>query len=162
MRILKKHANAALWLIDDNPICTASLRAKAKEAGVQDQLIFGSRAPYGEFVGRLSLADICLDSFPYNCGSTARDIVHAGVPYVSLAGNTMVSRMGASVLHALHLSDYVVSSATSYESLVGTLLKGDVTRRSIGEHMKSRIFGWRDMVVRSVHSIERQMHVMGS
>ncbi|MBM3350141.1 MAG: hypothetical protein FJY58_10680, partial [Betaproteobacteria bacterium] len=154
--------NADLWLIDDNPVCTASLRAKAKESGVQEQLIFASRAPYTEYVGRLSLADICLDSFPYNCGSTARDIVHAGVPYVSLSGSTMVSRMGASVLHALDLSDYAVSSAAAYESLVGTLLKSDVTRRSISEHMTSRILGWRDMVVRSVHSMERQMHVMGS
>lgn len=154
MRILKKHTNAVLWLIDDNPVCTASLRAKAKEAGVQDQLIFGSRAPYGEFVGRLSLADICLDSFPYNCGSTARDIVHAGVPYVSLAGNTMVSRMGASVLHAVGLGECVVTSLEGYEILVSDLLRNKKALALYASSLGAAVAGWEELVKRVVSSYE--------
>jgi len=157
MRILQKHREAVLWLIDDNPVCTANLLAQAKNFSVDGQLIFGSRAPYGEFVGRLSHADVCLDSFPYNCGSTARDIVHAGVPYVSLAGKTMVSRMGASVLHALGLAECAVASIEAYEAIVGELLGSEVDRRRLRDGVGQAILTWKSQVDRVVGSVEARL-----
>jgi len=119
MRVMCQANHTVLWILDDNPQATASLRQAARAAGVADErLIFQARVPYGEFCARLRLADLFLDAYPYNCGSTARDIAQAGLPMVSLAGRTMVSRMGGSVLTSLGVSEGIATSFESYERKV--------------------------------------------
>lgn len=119
MRLLKRIPQAVLCLVDDSKAGTASLRAEAELHGVpQDRLIFLPRTAHDIFCAQLKLFDVYLDTFPYNCGSTTNDVVHSGVPLVTIYGRTMVSRMGLSVLTALGMATNAARSYTEYEDKV--------------------------------------------
>ena len=95
----RRAPDAVLWLIDDNPLATANLKAAAKAEGLtHDRLCFTRRLGYYQYAASLTEADLYLDTFPYNCGSTARDVVLAGLPMVSMAGQSVVSRMASSAV----------------------------------------------------------------
>lgn len=119
MRLLKRMPDAVICLIDDSKAGTSSLRAQALVQGVSpDRLIFLPRTPHVNFCGLLELMDVYLDTYPYNCGSTTNDVIHAGVPLVTLHGKTMVSRMGLSVLTSLGMGHNATSSFAAYEDRV--------------------------------------------
>jgi predicted O-linked N-acetylglucosamine transferase (SPINDLY family) len=73
---------------------------------------------FAEYQQKLSLADVFLDTFPYNCGSTARDVIKAGVPLLTHPGRSMISRMAASVNHAMGLGHLVARDREALEHLV--------------------------------------------
>lgn len=119
MRLLKRIPKAVLCLVDDSKAGTASLRAEAELHGVtQDRLIFLPRTAHPNFCAQLELLDVYLDTYPYNCGSTTNDVVHAGLPLVTMYGKTMVSRMGLSVLTALGMPGNATCSYAEYEDKV--------------------------------------------
>ena len=122
MNMLKRIDNAVLWLLDDNPSATHNLRQEAARQGVaQTRLVFGARVGIGEYKARLQLADVYLDSYPYNCGSTARDVLEACVPMVTLSGKTFVSRMAGSLMKATGLEDLITTNFAEYENTVVNL-----------------------------------------
>ena len=107
-----------LWLLDDNPATTRELKRQARMRRVDPQrIIFTPRATLAEYLARMKLVDLFLDSFPYNCGSTTRDVLNAGVPIVTLSGKTMVSRMTGSMLNALGLHELITTNPTQYTQL---------------------------------------------
>jgi predicted O-linked N-acetylglucosamine transferase (SPINDLY family) len=113
---LRCRPDAVLWLIDDNPSATQRLREEARRAGIdQAQLLLKPRVHYGQFVSELALADMFLDTFPYNCGSTARDAVLAGVPLMTCSGRSMVSRMGGSLVTHTGLGLPIATNLQAYE-----------------------------------------------
>jgi predicted O-linked N-acetylglucosamine transferase (SPINDLY family) len=138
MKLLQRIPQAVVWLIDDNPQTTANLRAQAVRAGVDPaRLVFAARTDHVHFCARLRLADVFLDSYPYNCGSTARDIVNAGVPLVSLYGDTMVSRMGLSILQSVGCPQNAVRTFADYEDAVlGVFLKKGSSNKHVYEAPK--------------------------
>ncbi len=119
MRILQRLDRAVLWLIDDNPVTTSNLKKAAHDHGVAThRLVFMARCDHETFCARLGLADVYLDSYPYNCGSTSNDVINAGVPIVTLYGKTLVSRMGLSMLSELGMQDLATDSYPAYEDKV--------------------------------------------
>jgi predicted O-linked N-acetylglucosamine transferase (SPINDLY family) len=95
MELLKEIPRSVLWIIDDNLTTTANLKAHATAANADlSRIQFTPRTTHIEYKAKLRLADVFLDTFPYNCGSTANDVVQAGVPIVTMSGRTMVSQMG--------------------------------------------------------------------
>jgi predicted O-linked N-acetylglucosamine transferase (SPINDLY family) len=97
LEILREVPQATLWLINDNSLATHNLRRYAQQSGIDPaRIVFTPRVAHEEFRGQLRLADVFLDTFPYNCGSTTNDVIEAGTPMVTLSGNSMVSRMGGS------------------------------------------------------------------
>lgn len=118
-RLLQRIPDALLWLIDDNPDTTRNLQQSARKAGLRpDQILFTARTGHPEFCARLGLADVYLDTYPYNCGSTSNDVIQAGIPLVTLSGRTMVSRMGLSILTAVGLQELATSNLPDYEAKV--------------------------------------------
>jgi len=116
MRILSKAPDAVLWLVDDNPAATKNLRQQAQRMGIApNRLIFTGRIAHAIYRQALGLADVFLDTYPYNCGSTAVDVVAAGPPLITLRGKTMVSRMGASLLKGSGAAGQVTDSFEAYE-----------------------------------------------
>jgi predicted O-linked N-acetylglucosamine transferase (SPINDLY family) len=67
--------------------------------------------------------DICLDPFPYNGGTINIETLYAGIPYITLAGNNYVSRVGASILHQVGHSELIAKSEDAYVNLATTLAK---------------------------------------
>src|SRR5262249_40257316 len=73
----------------------------AREGLAADRVEFVEPCPRPEYFERYHRLDIVLDTFPYNGHTTSLDALWMGVPVVSLAGPTRVSRGGASILHNL-------------------------------------------------------------
>lgn len=115
MSILKQSPNSVLWLLDDNPEATRNLLRTASEAGIgADRLIFTPRTGFADFISRLSLADLFLDNHPYNAGSTARDALAAGLPLLTLSGQSFVSRMAGSLLWHLGVPELITFHHAEY------------------------------------------------
>lgn len=116
---LRARPEAVLWMIDDNPAASYRLREEARKAGIDPhQLLLRPRVAYARFAAELALADLFLDTFPYNCGSTARDAVLAGVPILTCSGRSMVSRMGGSLVTHTGLGLPIAADLAEY---AGTL-----------------------------------------
>jgi predicted O-linked N-acetylglucosamine transferase (SPINDLY family) len=158
LRILHRCGRAVLWLLDDNPWATAALRAHAANAGIDGRrIVFGGRSTHAEFREKLPLADIYLDTYPYNAGSTARDVLDAMVPLVTLSGRTPVSRMAGGLLHAAGLGGLVTTSIESYEETV-VQLAGDPARRdAIRAEIRARSSQWRLAPSRLARSLEDRL-----
>lgn len=118
MRILAGAPDSVLWLLGDNNIAIRNLRTHAASAGVDSsRLIFAARAPINEHLGRHRLADIFLDTAPYNAHTTASDSLRVGVPVITLPGRSFQSRVVASLLASIDASDLVANTPEEYERL---------------------------------------------
>lgn len=120
--------NSVLWLYVEG---AAGRRNVLKEAGKRGldvrRIFFAARRPYAEHLARLPLADLFLDTFPFNGGSTTSDALWAGVPVLTLSGEAFASRMSGSLLRALGLMELITHSLEEYRDL-GFELARDPTR----------------------------------
>jgi len=118
MHILRKTTDSVLWLIEDNSSVAANLREEAKARGVDpDRLIFAKRIYPTEHLARHRLADLFLDTLPYNAHTTASDALWAGLPVLTQLGSTFPGRVAASLLNAVGLPELIVSTRQAYEDL---------------------------------------------
>jgi predicted O-linked N-acetylglucosamine transferase (SPINDLY family) len=116
MRILQAVNGSVLWLFEDNPTASANLRLEAKRNGVEsERLIFANRLPIEEHLARHTLADLFLDTLPYNAHTTASDSLWAGLPVLTCMGESFASRVAASLLTAMELPELITTSANEYE-----------------------------------------------
>ena len=120
--ILRRTANTVLWLYVDNEPARRNLSNRFAESGLDpDRLRFAERTSPERYRARLALADLFLDTFPYNAGTTASDALRVGLPLVTLSGRTFVSRMAGSLLEAVGLTDGIVDSLDAYVDLAVAL-----------------------------------------
>jgi len=118
MKILKKVTKSVLWLFVDNKIAANNLKKEAKKRGVDTgRLFFAGPLPKDEHLTRLGLADLALDTFTYNGHTTTSDCLWAGVPVITLKGKHFASRVSASLLSAIGMSELITNSKTEYERL---------------------------------------------
>ena len=117
-RLLLAVPGSVLWLVGGTPAVVENLRREAQARGIDAQrLVFAGPLPYAQHLARLPLADLCLDTMPFNGGTTGSDALWAGVPLVTCAGQSFASRMAGSLLHAVGLPDLVTHSLQEYEGL---------------------------------------------
>jgi protein O-GlcNAc transferase len=118
MRLLRRADGSVLWLPTDSPTVMENLR---REAAIRDvdakRLIFAPIVALPDYQARLGLADLFLDTSPYNAGATASDALWAGLPVLTRIGGTFVGRMAASVLSAIGLPELITTTAEAYEAL---------------------------------------------
>jgi predicted O-linked N-acetylglucosamine transferase (SPINDLY family) len=115
MSILRQANRSVLWLAKDNPYSQANLLAAAQREGIAEgRLIFSERTGPDLYLSRLSLADLFLDTFPYNAGTVASDAIRMQLPLVTLCGKAFASRMAASLLHAAGASLGITTSLAHY------------------------------------------------
>jgi protein O-GlcNAc transferase len=122
-RLLDAVPGSVLWLLhpgEDSAI--DNLLREASVRGIPPQrLVFGPKLPMSEHLARMQLADLALDTFPYGSGATGSTILRAGVPMVTLMGESYVSRMAASQLHAIGLAELVTTCPEDYFNLARDL-----------------------------------------
>jgi protein O-GlcNAc transferase len=124
MRLLREVPGSVLWLLGDRPGTQANLLREAAARGVDEsRLIFAGRLPYAQHLGRLGLADLFLDTLPYNAGATASDALRCGVPVLTCAGEAFVSRMAGSLLRSVGLPELITGSLPEYERVALALLR---------------------------------------
>jgi predicted O-linked N-acetylglucosamine transferase (SPINDLY family) len=132
MRIIQKVDGSVLWLFEDNPTAATNLRSEAEKRGVEtSRLIFAKPMKLEDHLARHKLADLFLDTFPYNAHTTASDALWAGLPLITLAGETFASRVAASLLSTLELEELITYSENEYESLAICLAKNRKKLKSI-------------------------------
>jgi predicted O-linked N-acetylglucosamine transferase (SPINDLY family) len=119
MRQLRAAPDSVLWLRAPAGEARENLRHEARARGVDpDRLVFAAHvASMSAHLGRLGLADLYLDTVPYNAHSTACDALWAGVPVLTCAGTGFASRVAASALTAVGLPELITHSLSEYERM---------------------------------------------
>jgi predicted O-linked N-acetylglucosamine transferase (SPINDLY family) len=116
-RLLSAVPDSVLWLLDDT-YAAGNLRNEAIRRGIDARrLVFTANLAQAEHLGRLQLADLVLDTAPFNAHTTASDALWAGVPLVTCPGETFPSRVAGSILRAAQLSELVADSREAYFDL---------------------------------------------
>ncbi len=118
MRLLKGVEGSVLWLLHDLKEAEANLRREAAVRGVDPgRLVFAGRMAPDVHLARHRLADLFLDTLPYNAHTTASDALWAGLPVVTCRGESFAGRVAASLLDAAGLAELVTGSLGDYEAL---------------------------------------------
>ena len=126
MRLLAAVSGSVLWLLHTSDEVVSNLRREAARAGVDpSRLVFAPIVKIAEHVARNAAADLFLDSFPYGAHTTANDALLAGLPVLTRAGETMVSRIAGSQLRATDLPELITTSFAEYETLARRLATED-------------------------------------
>jgi protein O-GlcNAc transferase len=119
MRLLARIDGSVLWLSQVNDCAARNLRTEASDRGVDPgRLIFARRvSSIADHLARQQLADLFVDTLPYNAHSTASDALWGGLPVLTCAGHTFAGRVAASLLNAVGLPELVTNSLEEYETL---------------------------------------------
>lgn len=136
-RILDNAADSVLWLSSPSPTAQDNLRREAQVRGIDPhRIIFAPRTEtQGQHLARLQLADLALDTFPYNSHSTGIDTLWVGVPMVTLRGAAFAGRVGESLLHAVGLSELVALSPDDYVDIVLRLYRDRARLAALRKHL---------------------------
>ena len=118
MRLLRTTEDSVLWLFGGNSTASVNLRREAEKRGVSPQrLIFAAGTSLPDHLARHRLADLFLDTLPYNAHTTASDALWVGFPVLTCLGTTFVGRVAASLLKAIGLDELITRSLEEYEAL---------------------------------------------
>jgi predicted O-linked N-acetylglucosamine transferase (SPINDLY family) len=118
MRILAQAPGSVLWLFSYAAPVERNLRAAAEARGIDPQrLVFARSLPLPDHLARHRAADLFLDTLPYNAHTTASDALWAGLPVLTLMGETFASRVAASLLTAAGASELIAPSRAEYERM---------------------------------------------
>ena len=118
MRILRQTPGSVLWLRHNNDSATANLRREARARSIDpDRLVFARPVQMAaQHLARYRVADLFLDTLPYNAMTTACDALWAGLPVLTQIGETFPGRVAASVLTAIGLPEMIARSQAEYEA----------------------------------------------
>lgn len=118
MRLLGNVPGSVLWMLSPSDMCRENLRRQAAARRVDpDRLVFAGRLPVAEHLARHRLADLFLDSLPYNAHTTTSDALWAGLPVLTCIGETFAGRVAASLLTAMGVPELITHSLEDYERM---------------------------------------------
>ena len=138
MSILKAVEGSVLWLLEDNGTAGANLRKEAQDRGVApNRLVFAKRMKLPEHLARHRLADLFLDTLPYNAHTTASDALWSGLPVLTCIGESFASRVAASLLNAIELPDLIMISQQQYEAKAIELATNPIKLKAIRTRLES-------------------------
>ena len=143
--ILAGVPGSVLWLAPPrDDIARGNLRREAQARGVSpDRILFAPQVPRPQHLSRLALADLALDTWPYNSGTTASDALRMGVPLLTFPGTTFAGRMATSLLTALDLQECI---ATDRKALVREAIRlgnDAAARAALRERLHGKLPGAR-------------------
>ena len=118
-RILLTAKNSVIWISENNEYFRSNIVAEFESRGIDhDRIIFAQRVEMmADHLSRYALADLFLDTHPYNAHTTALDSLKAGVPVLTLMGQSFASRVAASLLNAIGLPELITNTQEEYEAL---------------------------------------------
>ena len=136
MSILRRVPGSVLWLLADNPWAEDNLRLEAQARGIDaSRLVFAGRVSPENYLARYLIADLFLDSFPFNAGTTANDALFMGLPVLTCSGRSFASRMAGALLTAAGCLELICFDLKTYEeravALGGDTLEMANCKRSV-------------------------------
>lgn len=137
-RLLTEIPGSILWLLEHTLTARSNLCKEAEKRGIHpDRIVFAPWAGQPNHLGRLQLADLALDTYPYGSHTTGSDALWAGVPLVSRMGDTFASRVSASLLHAIGLPELVANNWDGYFTLAKRLASSPGDLAAIKFHLQA-------------------------
>ena len=134
--IMREVPHAVLWLKETNQQLHDNVLREAAARGVAaERIVFARTLSYQDHFSRLALADVFVDTWPYNAHTTAADALWAGVPVVTLYGNAFASRVAASVLNAAGLSELAFGDVEDYKCAVRALAQDSELAAGYKRHL---------------------------
>jgi protein O-GlcNAc transferase len=132
MRLLAAIEGSGLWLLRDNAVAESNLREEAANRGIDpDRLVFADKLELDRHLARHRLADLFLDTIPYNAHTTATDALQAGLPVLTCVGATFAGRVAASLLSAIGLPELIAHSLPEYQAMAMKLARDGDYRAGI-------------------------------
>ena len=139
-RILNGVEQSVMMIYVSNKHAQKNLIKEIKLRNIDPKrLIFGERLSRAEYLDRYRSADLFLDTFPYNAGTTASDALRMGLPLLTINGNSFNSREAANIVHAVNLPEMITSSQEEYESLAIELANNPKKFRIIKEKLADNL-----------------------
>jgi protein O-GlcNAc transferase len=121
-----------LWLKQPGEKAKANLLAAARAAGIDtSRMIFAGPAALAQHLARHQLADLFLDTLPYNAHATGCDALWAGLPLLTQRGTAFAGRVCASLLTALGVPELIAETAAGYEAGALALARDPERLRSL-------------------------------
>jgi predicted O-linked N-acetylglucosamine transferase (SPINDLY family) len=119
MRLLREVPGSVLWLREESKTAAQNLGNEARARSVDPaRVIFARRLPaFADHLARHRLADLFLDTLPYNAHTTASDALAAGLPLLTCAGSAYAGRVAGSLLRTIGLPELITGSLQDYEAL---------------------------------------------
>jgi protein O-GlcNAc transferase len=137
MKLLREIPQSALWLLQDSAEAKRRLQQAAQAAGVDAaRLVFAARVAPAEHLARHRLADLFLDTLPYNAHTTASDALWAGLPVLTCVGNTFAGRVAGSLLRAVGLPELVTQTLHDYETLAFKLARSPALLAQVRDRLE--------------------------
>ena len=137
--VMRDVPHAVLWLKETNGQLHDNVRREARERGVDaERIVFAKAVSYAQHFSRLALADVFVDTWPYNAHTTAADALWAGVPVVTLYGNAFASRVAASVLNAAGLGELAFATVHDYRCAITVLALEPALLAGYRQHLEQQ------------------------
>ena len=135
-RVMRRVPRAVLWVRESNGQLHDNVRREAERRGVApERIFFAPHVPYDVHFSRLALADVFVDTWPYNAHTTAADALWAGVPVLTLPGESFASRVAASLLAAVGLEGLAMGSVEDYEAALVTMATDPAVLPGLRAHL---------------------------
>jgi predicted O-linked N-acetylglucosamine transferase (SPINDLY family) len=135
-RVMRRVPRAVLWVRESNGQLHDNVRREAARRGVApERIFFAPHVPYDVHFSRLALADVFVDTWPYNAHTTAADALWAGVPVLTLPGESFASRVAASLLAAVGLEGLAMGSVEDYEAALVTMATDPAVLPGLRAHL---------------------------
>ncbi len=163
-RLLRAVPKSVLWLQANNEVAQKHIEAAGAAAGLAPQrLVFAKRVDsFDEHLQRYQLADLFLDSFPYNAHVTAADSLWMGLPVLTLQGQSFASRVASSILTALDLQELITTDMASYEARALELANDAIQLQGLRSKLaNSKARGKYFNQTHYVRALEQTYHIMG-
>jgi protein O-GlcNAc transferase len=162
MRLLRQVDGSVLWLLESNEVVPQNLRREAEGRGVPaSRLVFAKRVALEDHLARHHLADLFLDTLPYNAHTTASDALWMGLPVLTCPGTTFAGRVAASLLFAAGLEELITPSLEGYEAMALKLAQDRSSLNSLRERVESSRYSGRlfdtTLFTRHIESAYAQM-----
>jgi protein O-GlcNAc transferase len=136
MRLLRDIDGSVLWLLHDNEAARQNLMREAAVRAVDpERLVFAGRLELAEHLARHRLADLFLDTLPYNAHTSASDALWAGLPLLTCCGASFAGRVATSLLRAAGLADLATRDLGEYEALALRLARDPRELRAVRDRL---------------------------
>jgi protein O-GlcNAc transferase len=163
MRILEAVPGSCLLLHAGGPVVRQNLHQHASRLGVDPvRVVFADRIAYADYLARYRVADLFLDTLPYNAGTTASDALWMGLPVLTCAGESFAGRVAASLLTAVGLPELIAADRVHYESLAVELARapervGEIRRKLAAARTGAPLFDT-PRFTRSLEALYQRMY----
>jgi len=139
--ILNRVPKSVMWLLSGNDESKKNLKIEFENKKIDlKRIIFCDKVPISEHLVRIKHADLFLDTFPYNAHTSCSDSIWAGLPVLTLEGDSFQSRVASSLLKTTGLNELITKNEKEYVDKAVYIAKN----REYLNQLKKKLLNTRD------------------